>query len=241
MEAGRRPASARRRRRCRRSACRRRQRRRRDRLRLEDGRRRWALWPADDQRRPLDHAGREVRDFAAASRSARVLLDLVEDSGTPPYRWSADCGLIAPEVSALDRPVQLLASSEDGRLIVCSDGQGKERRAIVRDATAGQQPLERWLAERRSVLPPGWRLAAATAISSDGRRIGGWGLRDGRFDSFVLNRGDSNSSATHGCATKRGFRLFVSAQLRDTRRTSSCAEHRNPSSCATRVCSSSAP
>jgi hypothetical protein len=36
-------------------------------------------------------------------------------------------------------------------------------------------------------VPRGWTLIATTAVSADGRRLGGFGLKDGRFDSFVID------------------------------------------------------
>lgn len=170
-----------------------------------DGRRRGLLWAAGAARPLRDHEGREVREIAAASRSARVLLGLADDPHGRPtaYRWSADHGVVAPAPFEPARFVRLLASSEDGRLVVGSAGQGDERRAVVWNGSGAPQILEGWLAARGVAVPPGWRLGAATAIAADGRRIGGWGLRDGRFDSFVLDVGDGAGSATSGCAAKR--------------------------------------
>lgn len=169
-----------------------------------DGRRRAMLWSADAARALRGNDARDVREIAAASRSARVLLGLADDSrgGVTAVRWSADRGLVAPAPSEPGRFVRLLASSEDGRLVVGSAGQGDERHAIVWNGSDAPQILERWLAARGITVPPGWRLAAATAIAADGRRVGGWGLRDGRFDSFVLDLGDAGS-ATAGCAARR--------------------------------------
>lgn len=168
-----------------------------------DGRRRGLLWSAGTTRALPGDDAREVREIAAASRSARVLLGLVADphGGVTAYRWSAQRGVVVPPPLAPVRFLRLLASSEDGRLVVGSAGQGDERRAIVWSDADGVQFLDRWLAARGVAVPPGWRLGAATAIAADGRRIGGWGLRDGRFDSFVLDLRDDDP-ATAGCAAQ---------------------------------------
>ncbi len=170
-----------------------------------DGHRRGVRWSSGAARPLRGDDARDVREIAAASRSAGVLLGLAEDArgGVSAYRWSADRGVVAPPPFEPARFVRLLASSEDGRLVVGSAGQGDERRAIVWSAADGVQFLDRWLAARGVAVPPGWRLGAATAIAADGRRIGGWGLRDGRFDSFVLDLGADTGSATTGCAAKR--------------------------------------
>jgi hypothetical protein len=169
-----------------------------------DGRRRGVLWSSGAARALPDGDAGDIREIAAASRSARVLLGLAGDppAGTTAYRWSADRGFVAPPPLEPARFVRLLASSEDGRRIVGSAGQGDERRAIVWSDADGTQFLDRWLAARGVAGPPGWRLGAAAAIAADGRRIGGWGLRDGRFDSFVLELGDDAGPATPGCAAK---------------------------------------
>ncbi|MBO9661362.1 hypothetical protein [Dokdonella sp.] len=171
----------------------------------EDGRRRGALWSAGTRRSLLDREHRAVREIAAASHSARVLLGTLDDArgATAAYRWRADDGVVAlPSRSSL-QPLHLLSSSEDGRLVVGSAGQGNERRAVIWSADGGLQPLERWLAGRGIALPAGWQFGAATAISADGRRLGGWGLREGRFDSFVLDLGDGRALPKNACAARR--------------------------------------
>jgi uncharacterized membrane protein len=168
-----------------------------------DGRRRGLLWSAGTMRVLPGEDAREVREIAAASRSARVLLGMAADGrgGLSAYRWSAPHGFVVPPPPAPARSVRLLASSEDGRIVVGSAGQGDERRAIVWSEGDGVRFLDLWLAARGVAVPPGWRLGAATAVAADGRRIGGWGLRDGRFDSFVLDLRDGGP-ASAGCVAK---------------------------------------
>lgn len=168
-----------------------------------DGHRRGALWSSGGMRPLLDPHGRAVREIAAASHSARVLLGTLDGArGMAAYRWGAGDGLVALQPAPSLQPLHLLSSSEDGRLVVGSAGQGNARRAVVWSAD-GLQPLERWLADRGAAVPPGWHFGAATAISADGRRLAGWGLRDGRFDSFVLDLGDEQAATPRRCAARR--------------------------------------
>lgn len=171
----------------------------------KDGRRRGMLWTAGAMRPLLDRDGRAVREIAAASHSGRVLLGTLDDAreAASAYRWSAGDGVVALRSVSSLQPLHLLSSSEDGRLVVGSAGQGNERRAVVWSADGGLEPLERWLAGRGVALPAGWQFGAATAVSADGRRLAGWGLRDGRFDSFVLDLGAEGALPKDACAAKR--------------------------------------
>ncbi|WP_300615368.1 hypothetical protein [Dokdonella sp.] len=149
------------------------------------GRRRGVLWSAGAPRFLPDRPDLAVREISAASRSARILLGAAGDASA--FRWNVETGAVAVDAAVPAQAVHLLSSSEDGRLAVGSRGQGNERVAVVWSVNGGVQPLDRWIAARDIALPPGWRLGAATAISGDGQRIGGWGQHDGRFDSFVLD------------------------------------------------------
>lgn len=169
----------------------------------EDGHRRGAIWADGAARRPVDPQGAHVREIIAANRSASVLIGLLDDAGgRTAYRWSEDSGALSLSARGDARPLHLFAGSADGRLLVGSAGQGATRRAMAWSAEAGLQPLERWLAARNVAVPHGWRLSAATAVDGGGERIAGWGVREGRFDSFVIDLG-KDGAAPRACVAQR--------------------------------------
>jgi hypothetical protein len=86
-------------------------------------------------------------------------------------------------------------------------GSGAQRVAMVWTSTRGVERLQDFLAARAITVPAGWSLLAATALSADGRRLGGFGLTDGRFDSFIVDVaavavGASTSSPTARSAAR---------------------------------------
>jgi len=72
------------------------------------------------------------------------------------------------------------------RLLAGSEGNGAQRIAIIRDAD-GAVRLDEFLARRGVAVPAGWKLTAATAASTDGCRIGGYGQHGGVIDSFIVD------------------------------------------------------
>jgi hypothetical protein len=124
------------------------------------------------------------------------LLALPDDAAAA-YRWRTDTDAQRLKLPAPHPPpLHLFASSDDGRVLAGSAGTGGARTAMVWTQQTGLQPLERLLAERGIAVPAGWTLSAATGISGDGHRIGGWGIYAGRFDSFVVDLPDAAAS-TH--------------------------------------------
>lgn|GEM_PF-1304794 len=166
-----------------------------------DGRRRGVLWADGAVRRPADPAGRPAGELLAANRSGSVLLGLLD--GRAAYRWSIAGGAQPLAARAGAQPLQLLAGSDDGRLLVGSEGEGAARRAVAWSADGGLQPLDAWLAARGVVVPPGWRLYAATAIAGHGARIAGWGVHEGRFDAFVADLAAGRDAASRACLVQR--------------------------------------
>jgi len=149
-----------------------------------DGRYGGVLW-IDGAAQPLGGDG--VGEVFGADRAGRVLVGAADTPGSGAYRWSESAGSapLAPP-PAVPSPVQAYAGSDDGRIVVGSAGVGGERVAVV--WSEGQaEPLAGWLARHAVAVPAHWTLAAATAVSRDGRRIGGWGRHDGRIDSFVVD------------------------------------------------------
>lgn len=86
--------------------------------------------------------------------------------------------------------VRLRASSDDGKVLVGDSGSGDERSAWVWFEQEGFVALREVLAGRGVPLAPDWRPLALTAVSADGKRLGGWGKHgDGRVDSFIVDLG----------------------------------------------------
>jgi len=129
-------------------------------------------------------------ELMGASRDLHVLLGLADAEGRMGmvYRWSDSVrGEPLSPPRGLRAPLWLYASSDDGSVFVGSAGTGAARTAVIWTADTGFLPLGRLLSERGIAVPPDWALTAATAVSGDGLRIGGWGQRGGYFDSFVVD------------------------------------------------------
>jgi uncharacterized membrane protein len=155
-----------------------------------DGRYAGVLWN-DGRAQPLaDGAGRFVGEVLGADRDGRVLIGSSETRDLAfVYRWNASGGIetLQRPATPLPLPLHAYAGSEDGRLVVGSAGLGAERIAVIWNAAEAPQPFAAWLAQRGVDVPAQWTLAEATAISADGRRVGGWGRHDGQLDSFVVD------------------------------------------------------
>lgn len=154
-----------------------------------------AGWGHEDGRvRPLHwHDGRplpttattERGEILGAGRDGRILIGLFDGYGITLI--DRDTG---PRPIASGTTIRLHASSDDGTLLVGDGGHGDERDAWVWTAAEGLVPLRDWLARRGTPLAADWHPLALTAVSADGRRLGGWGRRsDNRLDSFVVDLG----------------------------------------------------
>lgn len=137
----------------------------------------------DDARLSGVAHGRDDRHIAFSWTAADGLRVL----GPAATRVPAACpGTGAPGASAeLPAPIEFGATSRDGALRVGHAGGGGQRRAIVWAAHGGTQRLDTFLAANGVEVPDDWTLVAATAVSADARRIGGYGLHRHHFDSFI--------------------------------------------------------
>lgn len=172
----------------------------------KNGQRRGAIWSQGTPRLLLDRFGASVREIVGANRSADVLIGVLDDHHDhAAYRWSAKAGVqpLLPTQGDM-QSLHLFASSADGRVLVGSAGEGNARRAMVWTADAGLQLLDHWLSDRGVTVPHDWDLSAVTAITGDGRRMAGWGMHEGRFDSFVL---DASTQKTFSRACDAADRL----------------------------------
>lgn len=167
------------------------------------GSRRGVVWH-DGAPTVLASGSAAAGEVLGGNRDLTVLLGIDVPPGAVDlaYRWRADAGVqpLKP-AAALPSPPRLFVSSDDGHVLAGSAGSGANRVALVWTQSTGLRPLRRWLAERGVAVPDGWTLAAATGISGDGRRIGGWGQHDGHFDSFVVDLPDAPPAASAAAAS----------------------------------------
>jgi hypothetical protein len=90
-------------------------------------------------------------------------------------------GFLPPESYAF-------AVSDNGNVIVGASGVWPIRTATIWTPDTGLQPLADYITARGVTIPDGWALAAATAISSDGLTIGGWGIdAEGIMAAFIVD------------------------------------------------------
>lgn len=137
-----------------------------------------------------------------ANRDCTVLVSVHRGDGgnITAWRWNGGHG-IATLAGGDRRAAQVAAGDDDGGVLAGSLGSGNQRVAAIWTARGGLQPLARLLDARNIAVPPGWTLTAATAVSGDGHRIGGWGQHDGHFDSFIVElpvAAGSASDVHHG-------------------------------------------
>jgi hypothetical protein len=135
--------------------------------------------------------GASANELIGANRGATLLLGFVreERDRETPYRWSPDADDARKPFAAppAPGPMRFNASSDDGSLLAGATGSGAKRVAVVWTPQGGVERLDSFLAARHVAVPEGWTLMAATAVSANGHRLGGFGLKDGRFDSFVID------------------------------------------------------
>lgn len=155
------------------------------------GARRGVLWHAGAAEPLFDERGRAAGEVLGGNRDLTVLLGIgTADARSvdAAYYWRTGAAARAASApAALPSPQRLFVSDDAGRLLAGSAGSGANRVAVVWTPDAGLQSLRAALAARGIAVPPGWTLAAATGVSGDGRRLGGWGQHDGHFDSFVVD------------------------------------------------------
>jgi len=87
--------------------------------------------------------------------------------------------------------VRLQASSDDGKVLVGDSGSGGERRPWVWLQQEGFVALDDLLIRHHAKPPTGWRPLSLTAVSANGKRLGGWGTYGSdRLDSFIVDLTD---------------------------------------------------
>lgn len=166
-------------------------------------------WGADGGAHRLDGAARILGLGRAPTAAYAIGNDLRLDGATldraTHFRWApgheprrdegahelaslpACSGQRAPvdPPPGLVAPLRFVAASADGSVWIGNTGSGAQRRAVVWPGAGPVQPLDAYLRSRGVPVPEGWTLVAATAIDPPARHIGGFGLHDGHFDSFI--------------------------------------------------------
>jgi uncharacterized membrane protein len=134
-------------------------------------------WTAATGTQPIGilPTGQPVSPRAPASKqSARF-------DQTKPATVQDPNGFLPPESFAF-------AVSDNGNVIVGASGMWPIRTATIWTPDTGLQPLADYITARGVTIPEGWALAAATAISSDGLTIGGWGIdEEGIMAAFIVD------------------------------------------------------
>jgi hypothetical protein len=147
------------------------------------------VWKGERNSVLVGSSGNPVGEVLGASRNAEVIVGAGDTKlNAAPYRWTS-VGLesLTPPDGKMPSSTLPLAVSEDGRVVVGSSGVGGSRIAIVWFEDRRPVRLDELLASSSITIPAGWKLAAATSISGNGSRIGGWGQHDGYLDSFIVD------------------------------------------------------
>lgn len=124
---------------------------------------------------------RTQESILLSSMDARVRGHDVDEA----VRTFPDCPGSSVAATIHATPIDFIAASHDGALRVGHAGNGGQRRAVVWTAQGGAQRLDAFLAAHGVQVPRDWTLVAATAVDAEARRIGGYGLHQRRFDSFI--------------------------------------------------------
>jgi hypothetical protein len=129
----------------------------------------------------------QAGEFVGANRAATILLGIDRGASPAAWRWTPSAGR-TPVTAA---PTRFNASDDHGNRFAGVAGSGAQRVAMIWTRARGVERLRDFLAATAIDVPEGWTLLAATALSADGHRIGGFGLKDGRFDSFIVDLGSA--------------------------------------------------
>ncbi|MBO9662852.1 hypothetical protein [Dokdonella sp.] len=144
-------------------------------------------WTAATGAQPIGILPAEKRNTARTAASVSPATMRLTDL---PATTSAPDGFLPPESYAF-------AVSDDGNVIVGASGVWPVRTATIWTPETGLQPLADYATAHGVTIPDHWFLAAGTAISADGKTIGGWGLdADGVMAAFIVDlRSDEPSDA----------------------------------------------
>jgi probable HAF family extracellular repeat protein len=130
-------------------------------------------------------------EAGAVTRDGNAIAGSHYMGGPHAYLWTAGG---ATDIGILDRrgpnsdfdAAHALAVSDDAKVVVGTSGFGGDSDAFIWTPDTGMVKLEDHLKAKGATGLTGWLLSAATAISSDGKIIAGWGVGPRRaFESWV--------------------------------------------------------
>lgn len=156
-----------------------------------EGYRRAVKWAGGTVTELLDADGFQVGEALATNRDGSVIVgEGAGLEGNEAWRWTAATGVEAIGMigsgSFFDR-AYAFGVSDDGKLIGGASGFAFDRKAVVWTPETGMVLLTDFLATRNITVPDGWTLNSVTAVSGDGKVLGGWGFDpDNQFNSFVI-------------------------------------------------------
>lgn len=156
-----------------------------------EGFRRAVTWTNGTIAELLDQDGFQVGEALATNRDGSVIVgEGAGKMGDEAWRWTAATGVQAIGIIGsggfFDR-AYAFGVSDDGNLVGGASGFGFDRKAVVWTPDGGMQLLTDYLAARNIAVPQGWTLNSVTAVSGDGKVLGGWGFdADSQFNSFVV-------------------------------------------------------
>lgn len=157
----------------------------------DEGYRRAVKWVDGTVSELLDADGLQVGEALGVNRDGSVIVGTGAGAeGNEAWRWTAATGLqpigMIGSGSFFDRAYGF-SVSDDGTLVGGASGFGFQRAAVVWTPSTGMIRLTDFLAAKGITVPAGWQLNSVTAVSGDGRVIGGWGLDpDNAINSFVI-------------------------------------------------------
>lgn len=157
----------------------------------EVGYRRAVKWVDGVVSELLDTQNLQVGEALGVNRDGSVIVGTGAGAdGKEAWRWTAATGLqpigIISSGSFFDR-AYAFGVSDDGNLVGGASGFGFQREAVVWTPATGMIKLTDFLAARGIAVPQGWLLNSVTAVSGDGRVLGGWGLDpENALNSFVI-------------------------------------------------------
>lgn len=155
----------------------------------DDGYRSGVIWQGGVAADLVDALGGPIGEALAVNAEGSVVVGsgYSTEIGSEAWRWTAATG--AQPIGFLGDFGSAFAFdvSDDGNVIVGASGFGFNRLAVIWTPDTGMQYLSDWLATQDVTIPDGWTLGTATAVSGDGKTIGGWGLGPNGVGSFVID------------------------------------------------------
>lgn len=163
---------------------------------------------SDGRPLPMTTAGDTgTGEILGGSRDAEALVGWLGDSNAGAAAVYLESGI--QRLAAPATVVRLQASSNDGKVLVGDSGAGEDRTPWVWLEREGFVTLADLLARRHARIPRDWRPLALTAVSADGRRLGGWGKHGSdRLDSFIVDLDGDDT----GCGASARRPLAASAR-----------------------------